>query len=145
MKSFIAGAWKSAPSLKVIVGGVAKVATRTRVFASGAWRTGESFVRPLTATASRSTVGVNGFTSYLVTPATTITPDGGIAPFSYSWARLSGEGDALTPTSATTTFGAYVGEYSSTSGTFRCTVTDGDGATVTVDVTANFTNLGGFS
>ena len=92
-----------------------------------------------TASASPATLSKRVAVSTATTNSTTVTPSGGVSPYTYSWALLSG--DTLTvnsPTSATTTFSASsltAGEilYS----TYRCTVTDstsGTALTATADV-----------
>lgn len=76
-------------------------------------------------------------------PATTnvvaVTPAGGVSPYGYSWARISGSSDitAGLPTNAATGFS--VASNSEQSATFRCTVTDDVGATAFVDVPVSFT------
>jgi hypothetical protein len=78
-----------------------------------------------------------GTTSSLATAAVTATPTGGVAPYAYSWSRVSG--DVLTigsPFSASTvfSFSSTAAEWSK-SGVYRCTVTDSTGATATRDIT----------
>jgi len=56
----------------------------------------------------------------------TAVPSGGIGPFTYSWARTSGDED-IVPTSfttATTAFRAFLQDSDAFSASFVCTVTD---------------------
>jgi hypothetical protein len=71
------------------------------------------------------------------TAAVTATVSGGVAPYAFQWARLSGSTaiTAGTPGSNTTSFtatGLTAGQ--TVSATFRCTVTDWFGNTATADV-----------
>ena len=80
----------------------------------------------LTATASPTNLQT---TSGTTNPAT-CTPVGGTAPYTYSWARTSGDTgwSALFPTSPSTQF-TYSGSTDGSTAHFACTVTDATGAT----------------
>lgn len=92
----------------------------------------------LRATASPGAVWKVVQTSSATTGSCVVTAAGGTSPYTYSWARVSGDSSiAITSsTSASTTFsrtGLVVNtDYSAI---FRCTVTDNVSATTTVDVT----------
>ena len=85
-----------------------------------------------------------GYEADVDTGSTTVTASGGIGTYSYSWAYYSGSGP--TPTihggsTATAYFTAPLGEETSYSFVYRCTVTDGYGsASGYVDVPVNFSN-----
>lgn len=85
----------------------------------------------MTASASPTSLYKTGPTSSQTTASTTVTPSGGVSPYTYSWALLSGDSMTInSPTAATTTFsktGMLSGD--SFSGTYRCTVTDSTGGT----------------
>jgi hypothetical protein len=89
---------------------------------------------------STSVFGLSSASSQSVT----VTPFGGVAPFTYAWVRTSGDTTitANTPSSGTSWFdvtGLALGEYNTA--VFRCTVTDSTGGTpltTTVDVTVSF-------
>ncbi len=87
-------------------------------------------------TASPASLAKFGTTSTLTTDSTTATPTGGVAPYTYAWAKVSGATLTVTAsTSATTAFqatGLAVGE--ARDATYRCTVTDSTAATATADV-----------
>jgi hypothetical protein len=85
----------------------------------------------MTASASPTSLYKTGPTASQTTASTTVTPSGGVSPYTYAWTLLSGS--ALTvnsPTAATTTFsktGMISGD--SFDATYRCTVTDSTGGT----------------
>jgi len=89
-----------------------------------------SIAPPMTASASPETVfGFSNGSGVATTDATTVTPSGGTAPYTYSWTVLSFDNatppTADTPNAATTTFtqtGIGIGE--SYSATWQCEVTD---------------------
>lgn len=122
-----AGVTRQIKTLKVMHGGVLRTVA---VFASplslsaspaGSSNTYESFGLPLPQT----------LTSDLITAI----PSGGLAPFTYAWAYLSGDTFTVShPTSAGTYFSHTFNSFGIRSGTYRCTVTDSVGTTATVDV-----------
>lgn len=98
-------------------------------------------VAPLTASAAPETVSAFGSLSTLTTNATTVTPVGGVAPYSYLWALDTYDGPApptvSSPTAATVTFtmtGLSLGETASAE--WSCTVTDDVGSTAVANVFA---------
>lgn len=91
--------------------------------------------------------GADNGTGTAVTETTTVTPTGGVAPYTYAWTLLSYTSGIVpvcsSPTTATTPFyqtGMAPGDFFI--GVFRCTVTDFVSATATTDVTANFYSFG---
>lgn len=107
-----------------------------------------STASPLSAVADPSDVfGFDSGTGTATTNSTTVTPSGGVAPYSYSWAVQSytGSVEPIIGSSSTATSdfiqtGLGSGEY--TFATFVCTVTDDDGATTQVSVGASFASEG---
>ena len=85
----------------------------------------------MTASASPTSLYKTGPTASQTTASVTVTPSGGVSPYTYAWTLLSG--DTLTvnsPSAATTTFsktGMISGD--SFDATYRCTVTDSTGGT----------------
>jgi len=86
------------------------------------------------ATASASSVGNGPFT----TNAITATPAGGVTPYAYSWAKVSGDTFTIgAATAATTDFSASGTAPETKGATYRVTVTDAAGVVVTADVTVS--------
>jgi len=138
----ISGAWKELSSGKVRVGNAWKTVTQGKIYVGGAWKDLLGFTPALSLSASPSTAigsATYGF-GPAVTNSVTVTPTGGLAPYTYSWARVSGTiGSAGSPTAATTVFGGDPNPDYVASSTFRCTCTDSLGNTATADVGATFT------
>ena len=71
--------------------------------------------------------------NFVSSGGTTVTPSGGTAPYTYAWSQVSGDFMSIThPTLATTDFVADVVYAQSASAIFQCTVTDSNGAQVSV-------------
>lgn len=138
-----AGAWGVVSYGEAFVDGVWKRLIRSEVYIAGAWKTGETYAPALTAAASPTSV--TGF-SYgggtAVTNTTTVTPTGGLGPYTYAWVRVSGLGGITAPTNATTAFFTTLPGGGDQSGVFRCTVTDSLGTIATADVYASFFDVG---
>lgn len=141
MDAYIGGAWRSVGSGDVYIDGQWRRLTRSEQYVGGVWKTGDRFLIPLTASA---TIGVTGLgVGTVTTEPATATPSGGLAPYTYSWSRISGTyGTPNNPASATTTFYARIPPGTIQTATFRCTVTDSLGSTATADVSATFEELG---
>lgn len=140
-----AGTLRTITTLTAKQGGVERRIRTAKIQDGGALRTVAIFADPLTLSASPPIVSgaQSSAGAVLVNTASTIAiPAGGLAPYTYSWARTSGVGSANSPTSATTNFSATIGP-GTQSGDFRVTVTDSGGQTATADVSATFNNLGG--
>lgn len=140
----ISGAWRSIAYGMIYVAGSWKRVLRHKEYIGGAWVVGETYAETLTV--SLDFDEVNAITSNggsAITPvATMATPAGGIAPFTYSWARTSGIGTVLSPSSASTVFAGSPGSGNSATGTFVCTVSDSSGQSVASDpVTVLFIDI----
>ena len=102
----------------------------------------------LTVTVAPSPVSKTGGTStgsrVLTTAIVTSTATGGTGPFTYSWARTSGDATvtANTPTAASTSFTATVLSDTSKLSTFTVTVTDtANGVTKQASVSVTLTAI----
>lgn len=119
-----------------------------KVMSGGTLRTVGTF-SPLTASASPSPAVVYGYSASavsLTTESVICSPTGGFGPFTYSWAKVSGDTFLVgSPTTSSTQF-TYpsVPSGQAFSATYRCTVTDSVGQTATADVLVAAQNLGGF-
>lgn len=97
----------------------------------------------LTATADKSAVvGTRVGAGTATTATVTITPSGGTAPYTYAWAKKSG--DTIAPTAATSAATAFsgsvtVGELKKAA--YTCTVTDNVAATYAVDVSVAISEI----
>lgn len=156
MDALANGGWLSLTGIDARCDDAWRRVLRTEVYTGGAWRTGETFIAPLTASAAPSTVNkdreeyltyesgdpyegdiYNLNQTVIFTQTTAVTVSGGVSPYFYAWERISGAGEIDTPNSATTFFTKTAANPGS-SGVFRCTVTDAQGGTATVNVTANY-------
>lgn len=127
----IGGVWKAAQAF-VRKNGSWHAATPS-VRKAGSWK---SLVAPLSAVASSTSLFKSLIASGAqtqTTDPTTVTPSGGTGPYTYAWARISGDAhiSADAATSATTTFTATTHPSNDFTAMFQCTVTDSQGATAT--------------
>jgi hypothetical protein len=141
MDAYTGGAWRSVGSADVYIDGQWRRLTRSEQYVGGAWKTGDRFLIPLTLSGPADVSGFGYI--YVTTDNATVTTNGGLAPYTYSWTRLSGSyGSPISATSATTAFIANPPSGSIRTSVFRCTVTDSLGSTATADVTVYFEEVG---
>jgi hypothetical protein len=91
---------------------------------------GASDVPPLSGTKSGNAFGTRSTGGEAVTNSVTITPSGGVSPYTYAWSMVSGDSaiNIDSPTSATTSFSALVSALNNDrTGIFKCRITDHDG------------------
>jgi hypothetical protein len=107
--------------------------------AGGTLRLVQTFAPPMTAAMDTGTVHGSGRTSAVRSGAATLTPTGGLAPYTYSWVVGTGSASIDHATMATTTFvesGLGTGEERFS--TAACTVTDAAlqtaSASVSIDI-----------
>lgn len=142
---FIGGAWRTAKARKKYIGGAWRTATRRMIYIAGAWHNAETYVLPLSASASPTdasgtATGKGNLT--ITTNTVTVTPIGGLAPFSYSWSASPGI-TITNPGNATTAFSKLMSPFQETIASATCTITDALGTTATADVSIDITH-GGF-
>lgn len=132
-------------SMKVLDGATLRTVVRAKVMDSDGvtLRTVATFVTALTASPSPSSVTGIGYSptspvNVTSDPASCV-PSGGLPPYTYAWTIISGSATINSPTLATTTFSKSISSFSTPEyATARCTVTDSDGNTATVDVSITF-------
>jgi hypothetical protein len=151
------GTWRDPSGCRIYKGGAWRNIVQVKVYSGGAWRDVANFTAPgsgdtpgsgggssgsLTLSISPSPSEAASFSSPVTSGNTTATPSGGLAPYTYSWVKLSGDTIvANSPTSAVTTFTGNVPPDATRSAIFRCTCTDSLGATATADVTATLDRI----
>jgi len=140
----VGGVWKTMYGVSYKVGGVWKTVSAIYVNVAGAWK--QVFGAALSATVSPSSAsgtGVGGGT--VITNSVTVSPSGGLGPYSHSWAFLSGD-SAIYPLSPTNiplcvwARGTLSGA-ATFNATWRDTITDSSGQVfqISVPVTINAT------
>lgn len=140
----VGGAWKTVYGVSYKVAGVWKTVSAIYVNVAGNWK--QVFGAALSASASPSSASGTGSSGgTIVTNSVTVTPTGGLAPYSHSWAFLSGD-SAIYPLSPTN-IPLCVWARGTPSGaatynaTWRDTIVDSSGQTfqISVPVTINAT------
>lgn len=144
-ETYIGGAWRTFVAGEVFVGGEWRSLASVEGFFNGEWRPVVTYQKPITVSVMPSAVmgrRTSPLPSYGVVTSslTTATPSGGRAPFTYSWAPISGIAQATAPNSATTAFRAGLPPETVETSVVRVTVTDSAGSTATADVTVNLIN-----
>lgn len=146
------GNWITPSALKIFSGGAWRDIKAIKLFADGEWRDVGNFTTPaeegggggggtLVISVSNTTVNKSGTNQSILTGNVTTTPSGGLAPYTYAWAKLSGDSiSAVSPASATTQFRATtMAELEVRTATFRVTCTDSLGSSDTEDVSVTIT------
>lgn len=81
-------------------------------------------------------------TGALTTNQVTVTPSGGTAPYTYAWAKVSGDTVTINAaTAATTDFTGTPATNETLAGEYRCTVTDNVAATASITVGVSIGNI----
>lgn len=138
-----AGTWREITRLHVRQAGVWRTLKTLKVMNGGVWRTVGVFADPFSVTVSplalyssftRTETGLSP-PETLTSDLATAVPAGGLPPYSYSWAHLSGDTFTVShPTNAGTYFSHLFTSYGTRAGTYRITVTDSVGSTATADL-----------
>lgn len=149
MKTRVGGAWKDIIAARVFASGAWRSLVGVKVYSDGAWRDVANFTSgggSITLAISPSPVTAQRRNATVQSLNVTATPTGGIAPYTYSWVKQSGDDiTALSPSAAVTKFVASgMDELEERSAVFRCTGTDSLGSTDSEDVTVTLTRLEDF-
>lgn len=140
MEAFISGLWRgNIRRGNILTGGQERRFTRAEGYINGAWKPVALFTAPLSATANPSVASGSVFPNKptvqtVTTDFVTITPTGGLGPYTYIW------NGGIYPTSASNRFSASVPGNSTIEQTYTYTVTDSLGKSVSGTVQAVFTN-----
>ena len=128
------GVFRAMQTLKVMSGGTLRTVATFSITP-----TGPSAISAVAAPTEVSVTKTGAPARTVTTPVVTVTPTGGVLPYSYAWARVGGDASvsATNPAFASTAFQALINA-TEKAATFRCTVTDGAGSLVTCDVSAFF-------
>lgn len=159
MDVFLGGAWSSPSTAEAYVSGAWRTLQYGEAYIGGTWRTVANFSPATPAPPGGGTSGgggggslalsvsptsltVFGRFSSLTSGSITVTPSGGLAPYTYAWSILGADApSSLTaPTFATTAINCIVpSEEVAYATTIQCVVTDSLGVTATSEsVTATF-------
>ncbi len=140
------GAIRAVTGMRIMVAGVERRVLTIRTMQGGTVRKIARFADPLSVNVSPASVsGAVSFPDVAPcnTGPVTAQPMGGLAPYAYAWAYLSGyPAEARNPTMASTGFTAELGPGDAAS-VMRVTVTDAAGQTAQADVQVYFSNRGG--
>lgn len=133
------GSLRTINNMTVLDGGTSRRVVRMKVMdADGVTlRTVATFADQLSLTISPDDIDAFGTTATIVTETATATPSGGFAPFTYAWAKVSGDDITADSSSvASTKFRATnLGQNETRTATFECTATDSAGSTATDTIT----------
>lgn len=139
MRVRLDGVWREIGAGRIRINNTWRPLTRARAYVSGAWRDVATFLLPLTLSSSpvsplASVVGAGEAS----TGPVTITPSGGLGPYTYAWSLVSGSCTISSPTSASSNFSRTMTNGERAEVTVRCTVTDSLGTVATIDVILTF-------
>jgi hypothetical protein len=139
MRIRVGGAWRTITSGRIRTGGAWRTLSRAVHYDDGAWKAGVQFVPPLSVSISGAGFGSIVGSGTVVVGPVTATPTGGLGPYTYTWAQVSGFASFVTASAnATTSFFTDLIAPSSQTATFRCTVTDALGNSAFSDTTVTF-------
>jgi hypothetical protein len=133
-----AGTLRAITSGKVRVAGVTRTLRTIKVQDGGTLRTVATFASALSPTISSSSTGgisdPGPPTERYVVYNATASPGGGLGPYTYSWAIITGSGWDFVTGSTSASVSIYGDTTQSVNGSARVTVTDSLGQTGTADL-----------
>lgn len=133
-----AGTLRTMTRGRVMVNGSLRLLSRARYMDdTDTLRLVATFASPLSVAANNIVGTVNSPDPQVVSGISTALPSGGVAPFTYSWVKLSGAFTLSNTSSASVTASQAMTPPQTSTGSIRVTVTDaiGQTATKTVSVT----------
>lgn len=143
IRVFYNGGLRAVSRMTVMYGGTLRRVRSVKIMTGGQLRTVALFTTPLSPTASPSSLFRSGVARgggvRVTTGTTTVSPNGGTGPYSYSWQIVDGPSMVIdAPNNAQTSFTLAEGPgmYESIA---RCTVTDSFGQTGSTDVGVTIT------
>lgn len=155
MDAYVGGRWASPSTAEAYVGGAWRSIQYAEAYIGGAWRTVANFTPPggggggggsLSLSVSPTSISRTGTASSITTGAITVTPSGGLAPYTYAWSIVSSDAGPTfsigSPSYASTPVTASAITVLDTpyNCTIHCVVTDSLGVSATSSsVTATFT------
>lgn len=154
----VGGVWITPTALKIYTAGAWRSIQAVKIYKGGAWRDAANFVPSGGGGGGGGSLSLSvdpisafklGHASTLTSRTITVTPSGGLAPYSYVWSVVSQDGFATysinSPTSATCTVTATGCPADQTVGcSIHCSVTDSLGTNAVSDtVPVTFLNQSG--
>lgn len=123
--------------------GPTSVALNSETKTNGVWsmatdgkvRQGSNSLTSLSASPSVDQASYVGSASPQTTGSVTVTASGGVSPYTYAWSKVTGATFTVnSASSASTTFSTSANNVNGEEAVYRCTVTDGTGDKVRIDV-----------
>lgn len=134
LSCFLQGALSEAKKLRALHGGVLRDAKTLKAMDGDELRLVASFIQPLAVSATNTS---NNPSFGPTTRASVASVSGGLAPYAYAWAILTGDATINSPNSSSTTFTKpdFIGGDQITA---RVTVTDAQGSSAQATMTATW-------
>lgn len=146
-RAFKGSAWRNILQIQVYKGGAYRIVANFTAPGSGdtpppSGGGGGGSSGSLTLSVTPSALETDSFASPITTDGALATPSGGLAPYTYVWAKLSGDNITVnSPASASTSFTGSVPADSTRSAIFRCTCTDSLGTSAHGDITVTLNRV----
>lgn len=133
------GVLRTITGLKGPLGGTLRVIRSVKVMQGGNLRTVANFVPPLSLSSNADSMygyALSSFGSmeYVQSNSVTITPSGGLPPYTYAWSVISGYPVSIAGSATATALVFITANVGTYSGTLRCTVNASNGDSAAMDV-----------